>query len=40
MNARAAKIYANSDAETGVNALSSGQLIVLIYERIFEPQSW
>ena len=36
MNARAAKIYANSDAETGVNALSSGQLIVLIYERIFD----
>lgn len=36
MNARAAKIYADSDAETGVNALSSGQLIVLIYERIFD----
>jgi len=36
MNARAAKLYANNDAETGVNALSSGQLIVLIYERVFD----
>jgi flagellar protein FliS len=36
MNARAAKLYANNDAETGVNSLSSGQLIVLIYERVFD----
>ncbi len=36
MNIRAAKFYANSDAETTVNSLNSGQLIVLIYERIFD----
>ena len=36
MNARAAKLYANNDAETGVDALNSGQLIVLIYERVFD----
>ena len=36
MNARAAKLYADNDAETGVNSLSSGQLIVLIYERVFD----
>jgi flagellar protein FliS len=36
MNARAAKLYANKDAETGVDALNSGQLIVLIYERVFD----
>ena len=36
MNARAAKLYANNDAETGVNSLNSGQLIVLIYERVFD----
>ena len=36
MNVRAAKLYANNDAETGVNSLSSGQLIVLIYERVFD----
>ena len=36
MNARAARLYANNDAETGVDALNSGQLIVLIYERVFD----
>jgi flagellar protein FliS len=36
MSKRVAKIYSNSDAETSVQSLSSGQLIVLIYERIFD----
>ena len=36
MSKRVAKIYSDSDAETSVQSLSSGQLIVLIYERIFD----
>ena len=36
MSKRVAKIYSNSDAETSVQSLSSGPLIVLIYERIFD----
>lgn len=36
MNKRAAKIYLDSDAETSIQSFNSGQLIVLIYERIFD----
>ena len=36
MNQRAAKYYANNDAETGVSSFEPGQLIVLIYDRIFD----
>lgn len=36
MSLRAAKFYANNDVETGVSSFEPGQLIVLIYERIFD----
>jgi len=36
MSARAARAYANNESETSVQALDSGQLIVLVYERIFD----
>jgi flagellar protein FliS len=36
MNARAAMRYATNDVETGVHSSNSHQLIVLIYERLFD----
>jgi flagellar protein FliS len=36
MNARAAMRYATNDVETGVHSSNSQQLIVLIYERLFD----
>jgi flagellar protein FliS len=36
MNARAAMRYATNDVETGVHSSNSQELIVLIYERLFD----
>ena len=36
MNARAAMRYATNDVETGVHSSNSQQLIVLLYERLFD----
>jgi len=36
MNARAAKMYAENNTHTSVISADSGQIIVLIYERIFD----
>lgn len=36
MSARAAKIYAENNAHTSVVSANSGQLIVLVFERIFD----
>lgn len=36
MSSRAAKIYADNNMHTGVNSADSGQMIVLVYERIFD----
>jgi len=36
MNARAASAYANTQSETAVSSANSGELIILIYERIFD----
>ena len=36
MNARAAKMYAENNTHTSVVSADSGQLIVLVYERVFD----
>jgi len=36
MNARAAKMYAENNTHTSVVSADSGQIIVLVYERIFD----
>lgn len=36
MSARAARAYATNQTHTGVDAADPGQLIVLVYERIFD----
>lgn len=36
MSARAAKMYAENNTHTSVTSADSGQIIVLIYERIFD----
>lgn len=36
MNARAAKMYADNNTHTSVISADSGQIIVLVYERIFD----
>jgi flagellar secretion chaperone FliS len=36
MNARAAKMYADNNTHTSVVSADSGQIIVLVYERIFD----
>lgn len=36
MSARAAKAYATNQTHTGVNSADPGQLVVLVYERIFD----
>lgn len=36
MSARAAKMYAENDTHTSVSSADSGQIIVLVYERIFD----
>jgi flagellar protein FliS len=36
MNARAAMRYATNDVETGVHSSNSQQLIVILYERLFD----
>jgi flagellar secretion chaperone FliS len=36
MNTRAAKMYAENNTHTSVTSADSGQLIVLVYERVFD----
>ena len=36
MSARAAKAYATNQTHTGVNSSDPGQLVVLVYERVFD----
>ena len=36
MNTRAAKMYADNNTHTSVTSADSGQLIVLVYERVFD----
>ena len=36
MNTRAAKMYAENNTHTSVTSADSGQIIVLVYERIFD----
>ena len=36
MNARAVKVYAETNTHTGVASANSSELIVLVYERLFD----